>query len=443
MMEALPAAVWQAMQQLEDAGYEAYLVGGCVRDLLRGVQPHDYDLATSALPQETKTVFQAERVLETGLHHGTVTLLTSDAGPLEITTYRTDGTYTDGRHPDQVSFSRCLEEDLARRDFTVNAMAWSPRRGLVDCYGGQADLQNRILRCVGVPKVRFAEDALRILRGARFASCLGFAIEPATASAMLESAPLLRQISAERISSEFVRMLCGEQVESVLLQFQELFAVFLPELIPCFSFNQRSPYHEWDVYTHICKTVAAVPPKPILRLAALFHDIAKPDAFTLRDGRGHFTGHPVRGEVVCRQAMERLRFPRAQIRDVCILVREHDFALKLPAAQAARELLQRVPTHLTEDLLQLMAADASAKANPERAGQMVSALWQAVTDLRESHPCLHRSDLAVDGNDLLAVGVPSGRGVGDAITLLLEAVMAGRVPNQKEALLHFYQEMRR
>ncbi len=430
---SVPKPVLSALEKLECAGYPAFLVGGCVRDLLRGVEPHDFDMTTLALPQETERVFAGLPVLKTGIQHGTVTVLQNGIS-LEITTYRADGTYSDGRHPDFVRFARTPEEDLRRRDFTVNAMAWSPSRGLVDPCGGQADLKKQLLRCVGDPETRFSEDALRILRGARFASCLGFTVEPETKAAMLRLAPLLKRVSGERISAEFLRLLCGKKAEEVLLQFRELIALFLPEIRPCFDFDQRTPHHCYDVYLHTVKVVAAVPPEPTLRLAAFFHDIGKPATFTFRDGSGHFKGHPECGAAICEEALCRLRLPKKQIREVCLLVREHDFSIE-NEGRGAIYLLQRLPKELIEPLLLLMEADARAKADPVSSLERVRALRQELADLRQKPLCLSLKDLAIGGDDLLEAGIPAGPAVGKLLRALLERVIAGELENDRECLV--------
>lgn len=439
---AIPGPVSEALSRLESAGHAAYLAGGCVRDLLRGIPPHDYDLTTDALPEETMEVFSAFPVIPTGLKHGTVTVLLGGFS-LEITTFRTDGTYSDGRRPDSVRFTRTIEEDLRRRDFTVNAMAWSPLRGLADPYGGQKDLQNRLLRCVGQPEERFAEDALRILRGARFASCLGFAVEEETERAMLQLIPTLTKVSAERISAELLRLLCGQDVERVLFDYRELMAFFLPELRACFDFAQHTRHHCYDVYTHIVKVVSAVPPEPTLRLAALFHDIAKPTCFFLQDGKGHFRkgpaqghfpNHPERSAEVSETVLRRLRMEKKRIREVSTLIRMHDAYLKCTPVEGAPHLLRTLPPALVSPLLDLMEADAKAKADPEGSLAHVRALREAVERLKAQEPCLSLGDLAIDGNTLLALGVPSGPEMGKLLRELLDRVSRGELENTREAL---------
>ncbi len=429
--EALPRRVLTALARLEDAGYPAYLVGGCVRDLLRGETPHDFDITTLARPEQTEAVFSDCKLIRTGLKHGTLTVL-SEGLPLEITTYRTDGSYSDGRHPDFVRFGTDLREDLMRRDFTVNAMAWSPVRGLQDPFDGQGDLQKKQIRAVGNPAKRFGEDALRILRGARFASCLGFDVEAETASAMQEQIPLLGRVSAERIASEFTRLLCGQAVEPVLMRFRDLFAFFLPELRPCFGFDQKTPYHCYDLYTHSVKVTASVYPDKTLRLAAFFHDIGKPDTFVLRNGRGHFKGHPARSAEICETVLHRLHMEKARVRDVCTLIREHDFVLD---GGEPIELLRQLPAHLIEPLFALMRADARAKADPSVSLDQIQAFREELNALREKPLCLSVRDLAVNGDDLLSLGVPNGKPVGDALRALLERVQDGSLPNERNALL--------
>ena len=291
----LPAQVNTALARLHDAGYEAYIVGGCVRDRIMGREPKDYDITTSALPEQTAAVFAGERIIETGMKHGTVTVLL-DGEPLEITTFRIDGTYSDSRHPDAVTFTPSLREDLARRDFTMNAMAYSSETGLVDPFGGQADIAAKYIRCVGDPDLRFREDALRILRALRFSSVLGFPIEPETDGAARYLCLLLKKISAERVFSELKQLLCGPDVRRVLLDYAGVLGAVLPEILPMQGFDQRNPHHCYDILEHTAAAVEAMPPEPALRLAALLHDVGKPECFfTDEDGVGHFYGHPKAG----------------------------------------------------------------------------------------------------------------------------------------------------
>ena len=421
-----------ALEKLENAGFESYLVGGSVRDLLRGETPHDADLTTVALPEQTKAVFKDYTVIETGIKHGTVTVLL-DGVPLEITTFRTEGAYTDGRHPDEVLFTRTLQEDLRRRDFTVNAIAMSPRAGVVDPYGGEEDLQNKRIRCVGDPYERFSEDALRILRAVRFASTLDFEIEEETARAMRELTPLLAKVSAERIAAEFIKLLCGVGVHRVLMEYREIIAFIVPEIRESFGFLQQNKHHCYDVYTHTVGVVSYIPPKPVLRLAAFFHDIGKPRAYHVKEnGRGSFRGHPQIGEEMARAIMHRLKLSGAIIRDVCILVREHDYLLQ--NEHGALPLLQRLPNDLLDPLMYLMRADALAKASPMESLAKVERLRDGLWEILRQSPALHVRDLAIDGKQLIALGVPEGKAIGKMLDYLLEQVMDGKVQNTTECL---------
>lgn len=286
----LPDYAETIIKRLNDSGYEAYAVGGCVRDLLLGETPKDYDFTTNASPEQILRVFSDCKRFDCGLRFGTVGVLL-EGKTAEITTYRRDGGYTDHRRPDRVDFSESLSEDLKRRDFTFNAMAFAPSRGLIDPFEGREDLARRIVRAVGDPGLRFREDALRILRALRFASCLGFRIEEGTAAAIHGCAGLLKNISGERIYAELTKLLCGKGCGAVLREYPDVFAVFIPEISRCVGFEQHTRYHDRDVYEHTIAAVAAVAPKPHLRLAMLLHDLAKPDFFRLTDGTGHFKGH--------------------------------------------------------------------------------------------------------------------------------------------------------
>ena len=315
-------------------------MGGCVRDFLLGRTPTDYDLTTSALPQETETVFAGEKLIETGLRHGTVTVVL-DGVPLEITTYRVDGGYTDARHPDGVTFTRSLREDAARRDFTINAMAYAPGAGLQDFFGGQEDLSAGVIRAVGDPDRRFQEDALRILRAIRFASVLGFELDPGTDAAARRNAHLLTKISVERVFVELGKLLCGPGAGKILLAYPDILGVVIPELTPMVGFEQHNVHHCYDVYTHTAVAVDHVPPELKLRLAMLFHDIGKPATFSMgEDGQGHFYGHPKVSAALAEQILVRLRAPKRLREAVVRLVRVHDWPLSTEPRLIRRRLQQ-------------------------------------------------------------------------------------------------------
>ena len=429
-----PAAVLRAMEILRDGGYAAYLVGGCVRDACRGAVPHDWDIAASSRPEETAAAFAGYRVLETGIRHGTVTVLL-DGEALEITTFRQDGAYSDHRHPESVAFVRALREDLRRRDFTVNAMAWSPWEGLVDPFGGRQDLAARTLRAVGDPARRFDEDALRILRGLRFSSVLGFSVAPATRAAMTEKSALLAWVSGERVLQELKKLLLGAHVLSMLLTCPDVLRAVLPEIGPAVGFDQHSRYHIYDVWEHTARAVAAAPMDLTVRLALLFHDLGKPAcAIVDAAGEGHFYGHGVESAHMADAALRRLKSDRRTREAVVWLVAMHDQTL--PGGRAgARRLLSRYGIARTRQLLQMRIADHAAHnpAYPER-GDEGRRLLALVEDEWAARPCLTLGELAVRGKDLTALGY-SGPAVGEALRFLLEAVLSGVCPNERQALL--------
>ena len=439
-MWELPAQVHSALNRLHTAGYEAYIVGGCVRDLLLGRTPGDYDIATAALPEETEQVFAGEKLIETGLKHGTVTLLLEGL-PLEITTFRVDGDYADGRHPDAVRFTPSLREDLARRDFTVNAMAYSPETGLVDHFGGQEDLRQGLLRCVGEPAKRFAEDALRILRALRFASTLGFRIEEDTRRALLAGKEALTCISAERAREELFKLLCGGGAGQTVLDFPAVLGVVIPELLPMQGFDQRSVYHCHDVLTHCAVALDAVPAEPVLRLAALLHDVGKPATFHLdENGAGHFYGHGEVGAELTDAICRRLRLSTAERSRVVTLVRRHDMPIEA-TERGVRRALNKLTPEVFFQLLALKRADNLAQAPAFRNRQAYYDQLEALArNLLAASACFSLGDLAVNGRDLLALGLRPGPAVGAALEQLLAAVMDGIVPNEKAALLEWYQK---
>ena len=436
MTIALPSAVSAALQKLNNAGYEAYVVGGCVRDSLLGIQPNDWDITTNALPDEITAVFVGERVIPTGIAHGTVTVLL-DGQPLEITTYRVDGTYSDNRHPDSVVFTRSLKDDLARRDFTVNALAYHPTVGLVDCFSGLADLARGAIVCVGEPEKRFTEDALRILRALRFSAQLGFTIEKMTAAAIRKLAPLLQRVSAERIAAELGKLLCGKAVKGVLNAYPDVFGIILPELVPSVGLRQENPYHYLTVYEHTVETVAAIPPELPLRLAMLFHDCGKPQCHT-RDANGvdHFRGHPPISAAMAEQALERLRFDRRTIDTVKMLVLHHDDRLD-QTDLTLKHLLSEYGLDNALSLIAVQRADILGQ-HPDKRDRLteLDAMEQRLHELVAENACVSLKQLAVNGEDLLALGFAPGRAIGDTLHSLLDGVMSDEYPNERTALLN-------
>lgn len=438
-MKAVPPQALTALARLRDGGYEAFLVGGCVRDSLLGRVPEDWDLTTAARPEQVQAVFSGQRLIETGLKHGTQTLLL-DGLPLEITTYRTESAYTDHRHPDAVTFTASLREDLARRDFTVNAMAWSPETGPVDPFGGREDLQRGVIRCVGDPLRRFDEDALRILRALRFSAQLGFPIAPETAEAANALRGTLELVSRERIAAELTKLLCGADARRVIMAHWEILAVPLPELGPMAGLDQRSRYHCYDVLEHCAAAVEAVPPEKLLRWAALLHDVGKPRTATVdADGAGHFYGHAAVGAAMAEEILTRLRFDRDTVRRVTALVELHDYPIAPPEGSAERAIRRMIAKLGEEDFFRLLAlkrADGLAHHPDYReraaACDKIEARARA---LLAQKAVFSRKDLAINGADLLTLGVPRGTAVGALLETLLDEVTSGQTPNDRAVLL--------
>lgn len=432
----LPPYVADTLMCLENVGFEAYVVGGCVRDSILGLTPHDFDICTSALPEQILKVFSTKTVIPTGIRHGTVTVL-MDGHPLEITTYRIEADYRDHRHPDTVQFVQQIEQDLSRRDFTVNAMAYHPVRGLVDPFGGAADAEKRALRAVGDPEKRFREDALRILRALRFAAVYGLEIEENTREGLLACAPLLKEIAAERVQAELKRMLTGEHIGSVLLTLYPVLFPLLPELQATQGIDQHSRYHHLDVLTHILTAVKCAEPELTARLAALLHDIGKPYCFSLDDkGNGHFYGHAEIGERLAREALDRLRFDKKTTEDVCILIRYHDTPIER-TDKAVMRWMNRLGVPLLRQLLALKRADTMAHDTALMGGRFeeLADIGARIDRLLAEQACFSLRDLAVNGNDLLRLGVPEGKAVGECLRWLLDEVMDRRLDNESDTLL--------
>ncbi|MDO4517385.1 MAG: HD domain-containing protein [Bacillota bacterium] len=427
-----PAA--EALARLHAAGHEAWVVGGCVRDVLLGQTPKDYDITTSALPEETKGVFPDCHIIETGIRHGTVTVVLGDE-PLEITTYRVDGGYSDARHPDGVTFTRSLREDAARRDFTMNAMAYAPGLGLRDFFGGREDIQNAQIRAVGDPVIRFREDALRILRGVRFASVLGFSLETATETAARQEAALLSGLSAERVAAELDKLLRGKDAGRVLQTYPDLLGQVIPELLPMAGFDQRNHHHCHDLLTHTAVAVDHVPPVLPLRLAALLHDVGKPRCFSLgEDGEGHFYGHARESTAMAGEILRRLRFSNSVREKTETLIRYHDSVIE-EDPRLVRRWLNRLGEETFFDLLALQRGDTVALAPAYCTRQDHFRRLEALArEILAETPCLQLRDLAVNGHDLMALGL-QGRAIGAALHFLLDQVLEGTVPNKKEALM--------
>ena len=429
----LPEQIARCLQMLESAGYAAYLVGGCVRDDLMGIPPQDFDLCTAALPEQTAAVFADIPQDLTGVRHGTVKLL-MEGMEVEITTFRREGSYRDNRHPDWVEFVPDIREDLARRDFTVNAIAYSPSRGYVDPFGGRADLQSGILRCVGEPERRFREDALRILRGMRFAARFGFLPEPATQDAMIGLAPLTDALARERVYQELSGFLLKADVPN-LLRFAPILAQVIPELSPTLGFLQHSPHHAYDVFTHTAHVTAAVAPVLSLRWAALLHDIGKVPCFSQdENGRGHFKGHAQVSAQMADAVLHRLHAP-TQLRETAVWLIDHHMTVLQPEEALLRRSLSRYGRERLELLLCLQEADMKGKGTREHENsQRYPRLREILSQLDAQEGRLTLKSLKINGNDLIALGM-SGRQIGDCLNRLLEQVLSGSLENEKSALI--------
>lgn len=433
----IPTGAQKILQTLTDAGHEAYLVGGCVRDLLRRVEPHDWDICTSARPEETEKCFAGRRIIETGLKHGTVTVL-EDGEPYEITTYRTEGPYSDSRRPDYVEFVSSLEADLARRDFTMNAIAMGLDGSLRDPFGGGADIEAGLIRCVGEPAHRFQEDGLRVMRALRFAAVLGYGIEKRTAQAIHENRHMLELVAAERINVELCKLLAGEKAGNILRQYSDVFCQFWPQLGPLVALEQNTPWHCWGGWEHTIHAVEAIPADLILRLTMLLHDIGKPSCkSTDEKGIDHFYGHPAVSAKLADEMLRILKFDNKTRERVVTLVEYHD--VQIPNRERSiRKWLSRLGPETFFHLLEVKRADGM--------GQAYELVKNRLTELEDMKAkaeeivaqgqCFSLKDLAVNGRDVIAAGVTPGPEVGRVLDGLLEQVISGEVPNEQKALLN-------
>ncbi len=435
----LPPSVLSCIQALEAAGFTAYAVGGCVRDAVLGLTPHDYDLCTNARPQQMCQIFSHRTLIRSGEKHGTIGVVV-DGDVIEITTFRTEGAYSDSRHPDWVAFVDALTEDLARRDFTMNAMAYSPREGITDPWGGRDDLKKGILRCVGDPQARFREDALRILRCARFAARFHLTVEPATQTAMEELAPLMDNLARERVFSELCQLVQTASAEDIL-RFAPVLAQAIPELKACIGFQQHTPHHAYDVFTHTAYVTGAVAPKLSLRWAALLHDVGKPACFTLDEkNQGHFYGHADVSAQMADNILLGLKAPTALRQEVVALIRRHMTLLE-PEKKTLRRWLNRLGEPALLELLALQQADMGSKGTGiPREMEQFPRLRQLLLEIQEENTCLHMKDLAVNGTDLMALGIAPGPKLGQKLNWLLEQVLDEKLPNEKSALLQALKE---
>lgn len=429
-MMNIPEYVSDVINLLEENGFSAYIVGGCVRDYLLGRPVNDFDVATSALPEEMLEIFRDYKTIENGIKHGTVAVV-SKGKLVEITTFRSDGAYSDSRRPDSVSFVRSIEEDLARRDFTINAMAYSKSEGIIDLYGGQEDLKNGIIRCVGNPHKRFSEDALRIMRGVRFSSVLGFKVEAETMSAMLETKHLLKKIAKERITSELRGMLLGNEIYETLIQCREIIYEIIPELSIESNYVMKK-YPDMTLWEHTARAVS-LSKNLNERLCMLLHDAAKPFCKTTIDGVEKYPNHAEKGAEIAREILSRFRFERCINMMVLKLIENH--SIRFPKTLADMRIFVRdFGYDFTEYWLDIKYSDVFSKPHKESTAQLYYNAVKFFEEIYERNLCCVVAELDISGNDIKNIGI-SGKKIGFVLNQLLEAVIYEKCENKKEALV--------
>ena len=437
----LPEKVNTIIHTLQEHGFEAYAVGGCIRDSILGRIPDDWDITTSATPLETKALFA--KTFDTGIEHGTSTVLI-DKDAFEGTTYRVDGKYEDSRHPSEVTFTRSLSEDLLRRDFTINAMAYNDKEGLVDIFGGMQDLENKIIRCVGNAKARFSEDALRILRAVRFAAQLGFTIESETKEAITALAPTLANISAERIQVELIKMLVSPNPTLLRTAYElSITKVILPEFDKMMVTTQETPHHKYNVGEHTLKAIEHIRADKVLRLTMLFHDVAKPMMKTIdENGVAHFKMHDVKGAEVTKHILRRLKFDNDTMNKVVKLVQYHDY--RMPAEpKNVRRAMNKIGEDLFPAYLEVREADTLAQSEylQEEKLQNIKDVRLCYEDILSKKECVSLRTLAVTGTDLIENGMKPGKEIGSVLNKLLELVIEHPEYNTKDRLLQIYKQL--
>lgn len=445
MKISIPNDVNLILNKLRDNGYEAFVVGGCVRDSILGIEPNDWDITTSAKPAEIKTVFSEYQLIDIGEKHGTIGVVLNYK-PYEVTTYRIDGAYSDNRRPDEVVFTSNIEDDLSRRDFTINAMAYNEEQGLVDPFMGEIDLQYKALRCVGDPDTRFNEDALRILRALRFASVYNLSIEGNTSNSIVKNRNLLSNISVERIQSELNKTLRGDNINFILRRYKEIFAVFIPEIVATFDCAQNTPHHNKTVWRHTTASVSNIENDTILRMTMLLHDIGKPLARrTDSSGRDHFKGHNHFSAVLAKSFLERLKYPTKFIEDVITLIEYHDVRLSDNKRQI-KHIINNIGLVNFERLLKVQKSDilAQSKYNREIKLSNLQLAYDTYNSIIENKECYSLKTLKINGSDLLHLGITEGRMIGEILEILLDGVIDGTLENDnvllKKEAIEIYKE---
>lgn len=444
-LSSLPSSATTLISLLEDAGFEAWLVGGFVRDAIRGVASHDIDIATNAHWSDVKALAEQRGLatFETGVLHGTITVR-YDYESIEVTTFRAETGYQDHRHPDSVAFVSSITEDLARRDFTINAMAFNPSQGLVDPFGGQQDLEQGVIRCVGDPVERFQEDALRIIRGVRFAAQLGFRMDAATERAAFDQSHTLAHVAGERLAVEIEGMLCGSHVRPALMRYSDILSVVLPGLQAMKGFDQHNRWHIYDVLEHTAYVIENTPAEPLVRWAALFHDMGKPDTFFRdKNGVGHMPGHPLVSVEHMRASAKQLHFSRKRIHELELLVRYHD-ELPSPDRPSVRELYAKLEENdeLFHTMCDLMRADALSKAPfSHKRTKIITQAERIFEEMKANHECLSARDLPITGTDLISLGVAEGPQVGLLLNEVFAAVAKETLAPERKVLLDYARQL--
>lgn len=436
MIIKMPEGADGIITTLINHGHEAFIVGGCVRDSLLGLEPHDWDICTSATPDEMKQCFGNYHVIETGLKHGTLTVVL-DGEQYEVTTYRVDGEYSDNRHPDVVRFVTDIKSDLSRRDFTINSMAYGVFVGLIDYFDGEQDLKQKVIRCVGNPNDRFREDALRIMRALRFASTYRFSIEKQTAASIHELSHLLKNIAVERINVELSKLLCGVGAKNILRDYIDVLGIFIPELLPMVGFNQNNPHHIYDVWNHTTEAVKNAENVLVIKLAALLHDVGKPHCYTEDEqGIGHFYGHANISMDITETVLKRLKFDNDTIHNVVELVKYHDADIQ-PRNKHVKRWLNKIGEDGLKRLVALKRADVMAQSELDREERLIQLddVLMCIETVIAQQQCFSLKDLAVNGRDLMDTGVPQGVQIGVVLNGLLDMVLDEQIENDQKALL--------
>lgn len=439
----LPKNVKLIIDILNKNNYEAFIVGGCVRDSIIGLTPNDWDICTNAKPEEIKKCFENFNTFDSGIKHGTISIVI-DGEVYEVTTYRIDGTYSDNRRPDSVTFTSDITKDLSRRDFTINAMAYSEKNGLIDPYGGREDLSDKIIRCVGNPDFRFNEDALRIIRALRFASVYDFVIENETSESICKNADLLKNIAVERISVEFNKLLCGNGAEEILNKYRDVIAIFIPEIKPMFDYNQHTKHHNRDLWRHTTYSVKSIDNMPLLRMSMLLHDIGKPKACKRdEDGTCHFKGHPKYSAEMAGIILRRLKYSTDFIETCVTLIKYHDVRFNGSKRQL-RHVMSAIGDKNVELLLKIQRADIMAQSDYKHKEKLekLNLACKVYEEILADKDCFTLKQLKINGNDIKKLGVTEGVKIGKILKILLSLVIEDKLKNEKSALFKKAEEIR-